>query len=78
MDFYALYPCTITDLEAVKATEKKENAYCEHLKERIRRRRTGWRVFPRDYKNQSGSCDGKHTCGTTFLFPGRFCFPERS
>ena len=36
MDFYALYPCTITDLEAVKATEKKENAYCEHLKERIR------------------------------------------
>ena len=37
MDFYALYPCTITDLEAVKATEKKENAYCEHLKERIRR-----------------------------------------
>ena len=36
MDFYALYPCTITDLEAVKATEKKENVYCEHLKERIR------------------------------------------
>ena len=37
MDFYALYPCTITDLEVVKATEKKENAYCEHLKERIRK-----------------------------------------
>ena len=37
MDFYALYPCTITDLEAVKAAEKKENVYCEHLKERIRR-----------------------------------------
>ena len=36
MDFYALYPCTITDLEAVKAAEKKENVYCEHLKERIR------------------------------------------
>ena len=36
MDFYALYPCTITDLKAVKAAEKKENVYCEHLKERIR------------------------------------------
>ena len=72
MDFYALYPCTITDLEAVKAAEKKENVYCEHLKERIRannEEELDGRVFPRDYKNQSGSCDGKHTCGTTFPVP---------
>ena len=36
MDFYALYPCTITDLEAVKAAEKKENVYCEHLKAKLK------------------------------------------
>ena len=45
MDFYALYPCTITDLEAVKAAEKKENVYCEHLKERIRAKKNWMASF---------------------------------
>ena len=78
MDFYALYPCTITDLEAVKAAEKKENVYCEHLKERIRKNNEEELDGQFFHGNQSGSCDGKHICGTTSMFTGRLCFPERS